>query len=81
MRQDRAQQLENKFMGCQVPTSTTMKFKAELALVCIIDVIVDIFSVRLMPQRYYHHETVKEINIILNRDGLSRVKDSHGLLE
>ena len=62
-------------MGCLVLTLTIMKFKAEETLVCIIDVIVVIFSVRLMPQRYYRLVTAKEINIVLNRGDLSQVRD------
>ena len=52
-----------------------MKYKAEEAQVCIIGVIVAMFSAKPMPKRYYHRETVKEINIILNRDDLSQVRD------
>ena len=44
-----------------------MKYKAEEIRVCIIGVIVAMFSAKPMPKRYYRRETVKEINIILQK--------------
>ena len=58
-----------------------MKYKAEMVQVCIIGVIVAMFSAKQMPKRYYRRETVKEINIILNKDDLSQVRDFRELSE